>query len=61
MISNSKIITSSIFGVSSGKTAQELEDINRQALEKLLNENNYSSLASVRPRVPSNQRIATEK
>lgn len=61
MISNSLIITSTIFGLSSGKTAEELEKINTDAIEKLLKENSYSSFASVRPVIPTNQKTATDK
>ena len=61
MESNSKIFTTTVFGNSSGQTAQELAAKDRATQEKYLSTSTTSSMNTRVPRVPSNQRIARNK
>jgi hypothetical protein len=61
MDSNSKIFTETIFGVSSGSTAEVLASNDRNTQEKYLNSGALSSMSTRVPRVPSNQKIARDK
>ena len=61
MDSNSKIFTETIFGVSSGSTAEALANYDRNTQEKYLNSGALSSMSTRVPRVPSNQKIARDK
>lgn len=57
MTANSNIFSSTIFGKSSGKTAEEQAAYNCQIQEKYLESTSTSTLGTTIPRVPSNQRI----
>ena len=61
MESNSKIFSSSVFGNSSGLTADQISENNRKTQEKYLGSSVASSLSTRLPRVPSNQRVARDK
>jgi hypothetical protein len=57
MTANSNIFSSTIFGKSSGKTAEEQASYNRLIQEKYLESTSTSSMGTTVPRVPSNQKI----
>lgn len=57
MTSNSAIFTNTIFGTSSGLTAEEQAALDRSTQEKYLNSVSTSTLGTTVPRIPSNQKI----
>lgn len=59
--SNSKIFTSSLFGLSTNQTSTELVEKNRSTQEQYLGSSSFSNLGTRFPRIPSNQRIAKDK
>ena len=61
MVSNSQIFSSSVFGNSSGLTADQISENNRKTQEKYLGSSTASSMGTRLPRVPSNQRVARDK
>lgn len=61
MISNSKIFTDSIFGISSGQTGLDLSDNDTNTVEKVYEESSIVKMNITQPTVPSNQGIAKDK
>jgi len=61
MTSNSSIFTNTLFGNSSGATAAELTAKDRTVQEAYLATSSASSMKTIIPTVPSNQRIAKDK
>ena len=61
MSANSAIFTTTIFGNSSGATAEELAAKDRAVQEAYLATSSASSMKTKIPTVPSNQRIAKDK
>lgn len=57
MTANSNIFSTSVFGNSSGKTAEELSNQDRTTQEIYLQSASSSSMGTTVPRVPSNQKI----
>jgi hypothetical protein len=60
MSSNSSIFTTTIFGNSSGSTAEEQASKNTKVQETFLLANSYNTTKTKLPRVPSNQGKAKE-
>lgn len=58
--SNSKIFTTTLFGVSANDTAQNLASQNLTTQEEYLGSSGISNLGTRLPRVPSNQRVAKD-
>jgi len=57
MTANSKIFSTTIFGTSSGKTADDQAAYNRATQEEFLKSTTTSTIGTTLPKVPSNQRI----
>jgi hypothetical protein len=60
-VSNSKIFTDAVFGLSTSKTANELTANDTHAQETYLEAGTVSNMSTRVPRVPSNQRVAKDK
>ena len=58
--SNSKIFTTTLFGVGSDQSSSDLVDKNLNTIETYLGSSGISNLGTKPPRLPSNQRIAKE-
>ena len=61
MISNSTIFTSTLYGNSSGGTAQELADKAKTTKEIYLSKYSDTNMRTILPTVPSNQQVARDK
>jgi len=61
MTANSAIFSTTVYGDSSGQTANELATKAKQTKEQFLGTYPESNLRSTLPTVPSNQRIAKDK
>jgi hypothetical protein len=57
MTANSQIFSTTLFGNSSGLTAEQQANADRLTQEKYLEATNTSSMGTTIPRVPSNQKI----
>jgi|LakMenEpi03Aug12_release.lakeMendotaPanAssembly.Ray.scaffolds.fasta_scaffold44645_2 hypothetical protein len=57
MTANSQIFSTTVFGTSSGLTAEQQASQDRLTQEKYLESTNTSSMGTTIPRVPSNQKI----
>jgi hypothetical protein len=57
MVANSKIFSTSMFGTSSGKNAEDLTKQDTDTQEIYLQAASASSMGTTIPRVPSNQKI----
>jgi hypothetical protein len=61
MESNSKIYTTTLFGLSSALTAHELANKNTSTIETAILDHGTIKMNNILPRVPSNQNIAKDK
>jgi hypothetical protein len=59
--SNSKIFTTTLFGVGTNDTGGNLASKNLTTQQEYLGSSGISNLGTQLPRVPSNQRIAKDK
>jgi len=60
MISNSKIFTTSVFGNSSGVTAEELNRKSTETKELVYQEQVVAKMNNKKPIVPTNQRLVKD-
>jgi hypothetical protein len=58
--SNSKIFTTTLFGVGSDESSMALIEKNLDTIETYLGSAGISNLGTKQPRLPSNQRIAKD-
>jgi hypothetical protein len=58
--SNSKIFTTTLFGVGTNQTSSELASKNLETAQTYLNSSGISNLGTILPRLPSNQRVAKD-
>lgn len=59
--SNSKIFTTTLFGLSTNDTASNIANKNLDTQQKYLGSSGISNLSTKRPRIPSNQRVAKDR
>lgn len=59
--SNSKIFTTSLFGLSTNDTASNIAKKNLDTQKKYLGSSSISNLSTKRPQIPSNQRVVKGK
>lgn len=58
--SNSKIFTTTLFGIGSSQTTNDLVNKNLTTQQEYLGSSGISNLGTRIPRVPSNQRVAKD-
>lgn len=61
MTSNSQIYTTTLFGLSSGKTAYEIALKGTNTIEAGILDQGITKMNNILPRLPSNQNIAKDK
>lgn len=59
--SNSKVFTTTVFGLSTNQTSSDITGKNRTTQEQVLESSSFSNLRTQMPRVPSNQKIAKDQ
>lgn len=59
--SNSKIFTTTLFGLSTNDTAGNIVNKNLNTQQEYLGSSSTSNLSTKRPRIPSNQQVARDR